>query len=131
MMNTPQYTTEEAMHALAMTAEEIEEMEANPNSADNPDDNPPTIGKYGNLFLSFLREQHPSRHAHLLLEMTLHDLCLQVDREAREMMETLDTQLRAKTPRPKNDFLATVQYETTICDQAEEIVLRDIVYRRR
>ena len=124
MMKPGQYTTEEAMAALAATVEDVEEMERNPEPL-------PPMGKYGSLFLQYLKEHHPGRFQFLILETTLRDVCLQVDKEAREMMETVQTQLRAKTPRPKGDFMATVRYETAIRDQAEEIVLSDIVYRSR
>jgi hypothetical protein len=126
MMNKPKYTTEESMRALAMTAEEIEETVNSPDSEALP-----PMGKYGSLFWDYLKENHPGRHGHLLAETTLRDVCLEVEREAREMVETLQDQLRAKTPRPKGDFMATVQYETAIRDQAEEIVLTDIVYKPR
>jgi hypothetical protein len=120
-----QYTTEESMAALAMTAEEIEAAENEPKEPQIP------MGKYGNLFWDYLKENHPGRHGFLLAETTLRDVCLEVDTEAREMMETLQSQLRAKTPRPKGDFMETVRYETVIRDQAEEIVLNEIVYRPR
>ena len=110
-----------------MTVEEIEGME---NGTGKRESLPP-MGKYGSLFWDYLREHHPGRHGFLLSEMTLRDVCLQVDREAREMMETIKNQLRAKTPRPKNDFMATVQYETSIRDRAEEFVLREIVFKPR
>ena len=112
------------MAALSMTVEEIEEMEKLPKEPQPP------MGKFGSLFWDYLRENHPGRHSYLLAETTLRDVCLQVDKEAREMMESLEEQLRAKTPRPK-DFMATVQYETSIRDQAEEIVLNEIVYKSR
>ena len=127
MIKAGKYTTEEAMAALSLTVEEIEKMERNPDTREQP----PPIGKYGSLFLNFLRENYPGRHAFLLGETVLRDVCAEVDREAREMMETVQSQLRAKKPRPKGDFLATVQYETAIRDQAEEIVLNEIVYKRR
>jgi len=126
-MKDGKYTTEESKAALSMSVEEIEEMENNP---DNQELLPP-MGKYGSLFWDYLRENHPGRHGFLLSEMTLRDVCLQVDREARKMMETIKNQLRAKSPRPQNDFMATVQYETSIRDQAEEFVLREIVFKPR
>jgi hypothetical protein len=129
MLEKGKHTTEEAMEALSMTVEEIEEMEANPERYQ--EDAPPAIGKYGSLFLKYLKENHPGRHASLTLAMTLRDVCAEVNREALDMMETVQNQLRAKKPRPKGDFMATVQYETAIRDQAEEIVLNEIVYKRR
>jgi hypothetical protein len=89
------------------------------------------MGKYGSLFREYLKENYPARHAILLLEMQFYDVRREVDSEAREMMETLQNQLRAETPRPRGEFMAAVQYETAIRDRAEEIVLREIVYRPR
>ncbi|MDR2903977.1 MAG: TnpV protein [Clostridiales bacterium] len=127
MMEDGKYTTEESIAALAMTVEEIEAIENDPDSQEPL----PPMGKYGSLFWDYLKENHPGRHGFLLAETTLRDICLQVDREAQEMMETVQNQLRAKQPIPKNDFMATVQYNTMIRDQAEEIVLKEIVYKLR
>ena len=124
-MKPGKYTTEEAMEALSLTVEEIEEMEKQPKEP------LPPIGKYGSLFGNYLRDNHPGRYDSLMLSMRLRDVCAEVETEAREMMDTIQAQLRAKTPRPKGDFLATVQYETMIRDQAGEVVLREIVYKRR
>ncbi|MDR2356557.1 MAG: TnpV protein [Oscillospiraceae bacterium] len=128
MLKDGKYTTEESMEALAMTAEEIEAAESETHE---PQEEQPPIGKYGSLFRDYLKENHPGRHAYLLSETTLRDICLAVDREAREMTETVQNQLRAKTPRPQGDFMKTVRYETAIRDQAEETVLREIVYKPR
>jgi hypothetical protein len=124
-MKDGKYTTEEATAALAMTAEEIEEMEKLPKEPQRP------MGKFGSLFWDYLKENHPGRHAYLLSETRLRNVCLEVDAEAREMMETLTRSLRAKTPRQKGDYMETVRYETALRDQAEEIVLNEIVYKPR
>lgn len=127
MMKDGKYTTEEAMAALAMTAEEVEEMERNPDGREPL----PPMGKYGSLFWDYLKENHPGRHGYLLAETTLREVCLEVDREAREMMESLTRRFHAEKPRPAGDFMAAVRYETAIRDKAEEIVLSEIVYRPR
>ena len=119
------------------TVEEIEEMKRNEEPR-------PSLGKYGILFWDFMKEQHPGRYSFLMLETTMREIAEEVDREAREMMDAIQSQLRRQTPRPKpgspanevrwggnGDFMATVQFETAIRDQAEEVVLRDIVYKRR
>ncbi|MDR1210111.1 MAG: TnpV protein [Clostridiales bacterium] len=118
---------EEALEALRLTPEQIAEQEA--WEAEN--DPRPTLGKYGIMFREFLREHYPWRYEFLKLEAELFDTCLAVDREAMSMMETLESQLRAKTPRPTDDFMKIYQYETAIRDQAEEIVLNEIVYKER
>ena len=126
-MKNGKYTTEESMEALSMTVEEVEEMEGSPDDREPL----PPMGKYGSLFWEYLKEHHPGRHGFLLAEITLRDVCLQVDREAREMKETVKNQLYAKKLRPKGDFMATVRYETMIRDQAEEFVLNEVVFKPR
>jgi hypothetical protein len=110
-----------------MTVEEIEAMEGGAET----DDPQPPMGKYGSLFWDYLRENHPGRHSFLLAETTLRDVCLEVDREAREMMETVQNQLRATTSKPQRDFMDLVGYNTMIRDRAEEVVLDEIVYKPR
>ncbi len=117
---------EEAKNALAMTVEEIAEMEVNLIEQDEN----LSMGKYGVLAWDYLKEQHPSRFQFLLTETTLLSICQQIDKEAQSMMETLQEQLRKKIPRPKGDYIATVQYESSIREQAEEVVLRELVYNR-
>ena len=124
MIKGGKYTTEESIAALSMTVEEIEEIERN-----SPNREP--IGKYGDLFCNFLKDHHPDRYDYYVSALELYNVCKAVDDEARDMMETVLVQLRAKKPRPKGDFMATVQYETAIHDQAEEIVLGEIVYKVR
>ena len=125
MLEAGEYTTEEAKEALSLTAEEIEELE------NMPEEPLPPLGKFGNLFWTYLQENQQSRYTYHMLEMDMRDLAVQVNQEARDMMDTVTEQLRKRTPRPKGDFMAIVQYETAIRDQAEEIVLHDIVYKIR
>ena len=127
MIQKGKHTTEEAAAALSLTAEEIEEIEGRSEERESL----PQIGKYGSLFLQYLKENYPGRHAYLLGETTLRDICAEVDREARDMMEAVTSQFRDKIPRPQGDSMATVQYETAIRDRAEEFVLREIVYKYR
>ena len=124
-MEDGQFTNEEVMEALSLTVEQIEELEKLPKEP------LPPMGKYGNLYWDFLKENHPSRFTFHMMEMDMRDLCVQVNKEAQEMMDTVEEQLRKQTPRPAGDFMATWQYETAIRDQAEEIVLNEIVYKIR
>jgi hypothetical protein len=124
MMKSGKYTTEEAMAALSMTVEEIEEMERDLRKE-------VPMGKYGSLFRNYLKEHQPDIYDFHVSEMDVYDVCLEVDREAREMMFTLQEQFRKQSPRPKDDFRATVRYETAIRDSAEEIVLREVVFKPR
>jgi len=107
------------------TAEEIEQ---NPNMNDDA----PNIGKYGRMFQEYLKSNYPGRVTELALETTLWDICAEVNTEALEMIWTLQEQLRAKNPSPETDsFMDIVRYKMWLRDTAEEIVLRDIVYKYR
>ena len=120
---TKEQRYEETLKLLQIPVEDVENQET-------PDDELP-IGKYGILARNYLKEHHSARYTFLVLEAEIDDICRQVDREANEMMETLQAQLRAQTTDPKGDFMAAVQYKTMIRDQAEEVVLNEIVYKRR
>ena len=124
MLEDGKYTNAEVMEALSLTAEEIEELE------NIPKEPLPPLGKFGSLFWEYLKENHPTRFTYHMMEMDMRDLCVQVNREAREMYNTVEEQLRKQTPRPKDDFMKIWKYETSIKDHAEEIVL-NIVYKIR
>ena len=107
------------------TAEELEKTL-------NINDDTPNIGKYGYMFQEFLKMNYPGRVTELALATTLWDICAEVNKEASEMMWTIQEQLRAKNPPPKtDDFLEKVQYNTWLRDTAEEIVLQEFVYKYR
>jgi len=78
MLEDGQYTSEEVMDALSLTVEEIEEMESLPKEP------LPPMGKYGNKFWDYLKENYPTRFAYHMMEMDMRDLCVQVNKEARE-----------------------------------------------
>lgn len=105
-----------------------EELEQNPNMNDEA----PVTDKYGFMFQEYLKTNYPGRVTELALATTLWDICVKVDEEATEMMWILQEQLREQNPPPKtDDFLKKVQYNTGLRDTAEEIVLREVVYKYR
>jgi len=113
----------ETLKSLQIPVEEVEKQVA-------PDNELPT-GKYGILARNYLKEHHPARYTFLVLEAKIDDICRQVDNDANAMLDTIQSQLKEQMPEPKGDFMASVQYKTMIRDQAEEIVLNEIVYKRR
>ena len=92
----------------------------------------PTYGKYGMLRKQFLKEHKPARYQYLLMtgELTVH--LNQVDRDAREQVESLMKQMAEKqgvTEQLKmQDQMRWVGLMNNIKACAEEIVLKDIVY---
>jgi len=125
MMEDGEFTNEEVMEALSLTVEEIEELEKLPKEP------LPAMGKFGHMYWDYLKENHPSRFTYYMMEMEMRDLCVQVNREAQEMMDAVEGKLRKQTPRPTGDFMEIWRYETAVRDQAEEIALNEVVFKIR
>lgn len=91
------------------------------------------IGKYGNLRHEFLKQHRKGTHTTLLTEFTLQKHLHDIDEEARQMIEELT--LRIVSVRGGNeelkvsDPLRWVQEMRNAKAAAEEIVLREVVYR--
>ena len=91
------------------------------------------IGKYGNLRHEFLKQPRKGTYTTLLTEFTLQKHLHDIDKEARQMIEELT--LRIVSVRGGNeelkasDPLRWVQEMRNAKAAAEEIVLREVVYR--
>ena len=91
------------------------------------------IGKYGNLRHEFLKQHPKGTYNTLLTEFTLQKHLHDIDEEARQMIEELT--LRIVSVRGGNeelkasDPLRWVQEMRNAKAAAEEIVLREVVYR--
>ena len=91
------------------------------------------IGKYGNLRHVFLKQHCKGTYTTLLTEFTLQKHLHDIDEEARRMVEELT--LRIVSVRGGNedlkasDPLRWVQEMRNAKATAEEIVLREVVYR--
>ena len=93
----------------------------------------PKIGKYGMLRKTYLQENKKVIYAAMQMKETLKDHLEEVDRQANEMMERLTSQMAKEqgvTEELKaRDQMAWVQSMNNIRAAAEEIVLRDLIYR--
>lgn len=90
------------------------------------------MGKYGRMALYYLEQTRPHRAMELRLNGELMEAFHRVDEEATEKMISLEDELLQSNPIPDpNEYLATVQHRNMIRAQAEEIVLREIVYQPR
>ena len=109
-----------------------------------------SIGKYGRMRKSYLKEHRPILYNHLLMSEKLYSHLLEIDQTAQErmdamlphMMETERTaQGRVETMLPHMMEVAGVTEELKACDpmrwvglmntlkaQAEEIVLSEIIF---
>ena len=92
----------------------------------------PTYGKYGMLRKQFLKEHKPARYQYLLMTGELTGHLNQVDRDAREQVETLVKQMTEEQgiteQLKKQDLMKGVGVMNNIKACAEEIVLKEIVY---
>lgn len=91
------------------------------------------IGKYGNLRHEFLKQHRKGTYTTLLTEFTLQKHLHDIDEEARQMIEELTLRIvsvRGITEKMKaSDPLRWVQEMRNAKAAAEEIVLREVVYR--
>ena len=95
------------------------------------DDNRP-IGRYGRLYLDYLKEQHPIRYTSLLLSDRFPTCVADLNGDAYNLLHTLIRQM-AKAEGitedlKRRDPMAWIGAMNNICARAEEIVLHDLIY---
>ena len=90
------------------------------------------IGRYGRMRKRFLKEHQPDTFALLLMENTLTQHLMDIDREAKEQIELITAQLaRAEgvTEALKaRDQLGWIRAMNSCRARAEEQVLREIIF---
>ena len=89
------------------------------------------IGKYGRMYLDYIKNHRRGRYATLLTEGTLNARLHEIDLEANKMLETILPRLAAERGIDENlkvrDMLRWVAEMNNIKASAEEIVLREVV----
>ena len=93
----------------------------------------PKVGKYGMLRHTFLREHKSAKFTKLFMTEKLNEHLEQVDKEANEMLERLILKMAQKLQvtedlKAENQML-WVQKMNNIRSAAEEIVLKELIYR--
>ncbi|MDL2237612.1 TnpV protein [Christensenellaceae bacterium OttesenSCG-928-K19] len=87
------------------------------------------LTKYGRMRKTFLKNHRNSLYTSLLTEGILDKHCREIQEQAETRKDVIMARLKKQTPPPRTeDFLAVVRYNNQINDQAEEIVLNEIVY---
>ena len=91
------------------------------------------IGKYGHLHLAFIKKHRRGTYTTLLTEGRLNEHLHTIDVQAREEMESYITQAAERmgvTEELKaSDPMRWVQLMSNIKSYAEEIVLKEVVYK--
>ena len=88
------------------------------------------IGRYGLLRRDYLKNHRNSRYQVMLMQGTLGEYLLEVDKAAREREEVIIRQLDEKEPLPdkEKDQMAWVRAVNQHKSIAEEIVLKELIY---
>ena len=90
------------------------------------------IGKYGRMYLNYIKNHRRGRYTTLLTEGTLNARLHEIDLEANEILDTIIPRLAAKSGIDENlkahDMLRWVAEMNNIKASAEEIVLREVIY---
>ena len=91
------------------------------------------IGKYGNLHLDFLKKHRRGTYTTLFTENRLNEHLHNIDLQAREQLDLLTAQMAEKmdvTEELKaSDPMRWVRLMNNIKSLAEEIVLKEVVYK--
>ena len=88
------------------------------------------LGKYSRMRLSFLRQQHPALYNTMLLNGSLYPHLMEVEQTAENRMQQTMTQLLKQNPAPdkEQNQMAWVQHMNSLRAQAEELVLKELIY---
>ena len=91
------------------------------------------IGKYGRMYLDYIKQHRRGRYTTLLTESKLNAQLHEIDLEAHKMLETIIHRLATERGIDENlkarDMLSWVAEMNNIKTSAEEIVLREVVYQ--
>lgn len=93
-------------------------------------DEPMSIGKYGILRRTYLRENKKNWYQSMLMSGRLNQHLAQIDEQAENRMEELIESLNEKYPAPNKETeqMAWVAHQNNLTAMAEEIVLKELVY---
>ena len=87
------------------------------------------IGKYGMMRRTFLEENRPMEYAKMLREGTLNEHLEQVSDEGRMLLAQQMEALERANPAPdRRNQMEWVRHMNSLKQQAEEIVLNQVVY---
>ena len=90
------------------------------------------IGKYGRMHRDYLKEHHPVRFNHLVLEGQLWTCLADLNEQAQRRLQTIIGQMQETESVNEElkayDQLSWVRAMNSIHNRAEEIILRELVY---
>jgi hypothetical protein len=91
------------------------------------------IGKYGQFYLDYIKNHRRGTYTTLLTECRLNARLHEIDLEANQMLETITPRLAAERGIDEDlkacDMLRWIAEMNNIKANAEEIVLKEVVYK--
>ena len=91
------------------------------------------IGKYGQMHLDYIKNHRRGRYTTLLTEGKLNARLHDIDLEAKEMLESIIPSLAAESGIDEDlktrDMLRWIAEMNNIKASAEEIVLKEVIYK--
>ena len=86
------------------------------------------VGKYGHMWIDYIRTEYPQRYKSLVRFGELHDKAAEVNEVAYELLEDIENEWLSKhKPKHANSFVEMHQLRTQARMIAEEVVLHDVV----
>lgn len=88
------------------------------------------VGKYGLLWISFMKENYPDRYRHHIRMGQLHSRATEVNEEAYEMLDSISEKyLKKHKPVNSNSMMEMWKLREQAKQIAEEEVYETVVYR--
>lgn len=88
------------------------------------------IGKYGHLWITYMKENHPDRYRHHVRMGQLHISAKEVNEEAYEMLDRIVGKYLAKhKPESAHSFMEMWKLREQAKQLAEEVIYGEIVYK--
>ena len=86
------------------------------------------IGKYGHLWMNFMKENHPARYRHLLRFEKLMAKATEVDEEAYQMLDSMTEQyLKSHPLKDSSSTMEMWRLREEAKRIAEEVIFQEIV----
>lgn len=86
------------------------------------------IGKYGRMWIEFMKTEHPDRYRNLVRFGRLWDKATEIDEEAYELLEAIESKwLSSHKPKNRKSFWEMYQLRTQARLMAEETVLHQVI----
>ena len=86
------------------------------------------VGKYGHLWMNYIKEEFPIRYNSLLRFGNLEERAAEVNEVAYELLTDIEAELMEQhKPKNRNSFVEMYAIRSQVRAVAEEVVLHDVV----